>query len=514
MNSPGHVLIAEDDAPLRRVIARALEQAGFEVESVSEGDAALARAARTAFDVVLSDIQMPGGASGMEVLREMKRTQPETEVVIATGHGTMDIALECLRHGAFDLIEKPFAVDELVSTVRRAVEHRRLRTVRGLFEVSAALVREENRGRLPERIVDLACLAMDADDASLMLPDSKGILYVAHSNGFSVRNLADRSPRPMRGEIAGDVARAREPRILAGSKPASAACPDQRQILSSIVYPLVSGDRLLGVLNFNRTRNPRPFGTPDLERAGVLASQAMLALENTELLRRVVASEKLASIGQVAASIAHEVNNPICFIKANLGFVTRELETFETSGQILEMRRALSDAEEGALRIKNIVRDMQLVSRNDGASVQFDLNEPILAAVRITGGQLQASGKPEFWPGTGTYVRGNPAQLVQVFINLLVNAAHAMNGRRGSIRIETAVVGTNVEARVADEGYGIAPENRDRIFEPFFTTKPAGEGTGLGLGICREIVRKHGGEITVGDGAPNGTVFTVRIPAA
>ena len=296
------ILVADDEPGFRGRIAHALGAEGYEISMAEDGASAIAFLTQSEFDVVVTDVRM-SGASGVEVLRLTRMTAPDTHVVVTSESPSLAMAIECLRTGAFDFIQKPVDIIELVSAVTRAVESRRIHQAGDLYQASQAVLATQELERLPEVIVEVARRVMHADDASLMLPDPAGRLYVAYSSSLVPE---------VRGAIVGDervasrIARNREPVLITkglASDPRFSDIQDYKRVSSSIVYPLMAGERLVGVLNLNRADPDRPFRRGDVDRASVLASQALLALENSRLLRQMVASERLASIGQLAASV-------------------------------------------------------------------------------------------------------------------------------------------------------------------------------------------------------------------
>jgi signal transduction histidine kinase len=284
-------------------------------------------------------------------------------------------------------------------------------------------------------------------------------------------------------------------------------------VRSSIVYPLASGDRLVGVLNVNRTAKRKAFREADVDLAAVFASQALLALENVGLLRRVMRTERLAFLGRLAADLSHEVANPTSFIIANLEFLRENLPGEGPLG--LDLVSSAEEALQGARRIAKVVQDIRAVVRGEEpAHVRVDLNEAVRFAIRMSAHQLEGVAVESAFAGV-LPVLGDEARLGQVFLNLLVNAGHALAGRADArVRVTTEREGGQVRAIVSDNGPGIPRRDQGRIFDAFFTTKPSGSGSGLGLSISREIVRRHGGEIAVESEEGRGSRFIVTLPAA
>ncbi|MES1207817.1 MAG: ATP-binding protein, partial [Pseudomonadota bacterium] len=522
----------------RNMVAHELGEEGYGVSIANDGLRAISCLAETEYDVVVTDVRMPG-ASGVDVLRAARARTPETQVVMTTGYASLEMAIECLRAGAFDFVQKPFNIVDLVSTVARAIERRRLHATSELYQASQAVLATQELERLPEVIVEVARRVMNADDASLMLPDSEGRLYVAYSSSLlaEVRAAIGGEER-----VASRIARSREPVLITnglGGDPRFSDIQDYKRVSSSIVYPLLTGERLVGVLNLNRASAEHPFRRADVDRAAVLASQAMLALENSRLLRQMVASERLASIGQLAASVAHEINNPVSFVLTSHGFLHKSIgqlgrlaEALKAEPPTSPVRRiweelgsdtlytdlvqATDDLAEGVSRIRHIVFDLRGLARTEDAPSLVDINDAVRSALRVAAAEIRGRSLVTDL-GSGTMITGSTGRLSQVFLNLLVNAAQAVADRRdgkAEILVTTRREGDLVVAEVSNNGPAISPEHVPRIFEPFFTTKNAGMGTGLGLSTSRDIIRRHGGEIRVESSAETGTRFTLVLPAA
>ncbi len=259
---------------------------------------------------------------------------------------------------------------------------------------------------------------------------------------------------------------------------------------------------------------------------------------------KLIQSEKLASIGQLAAGVAHEINNPIGFIFSNFGTLEQYLEdlfqmldAYEqaeasvSDGAALARIRSLKadldidylkedipnlmrESRDGIQRVRKIVQDLKDFSRVDARQEweSVDLHAGIDSTLNIVNNEIKYKADVVKHYGALPEVQCLPSELNQVVLNLLVNAAHAITAERGTITISTGVEGPNVWVEVADTGAGIAQENLKRIFDPFFTTKPVGKGTGLGLSLSYGIVQKHSGRMEVHSELGVGTRFRVTLP--
>jgi signal transduction histidine kinase len=230
---------------------------------------------------------------------------------------------------------------------------------------------------------------------------------------------------------------------------------------------------------------------------------------------QVIQSAKLASLGQIAAGIVHELNNPLTSIVAYSDYLRKKAETRGSDPADVER---LSRINEAAERILRFARDLVAYSRpSPEVPAPVAIHDVIARALVFCEHLVDDAGVVVDRAFTADrLVRGVSGQLTQVFVNLITNACHAMQGGGGRLTIatETAPDDQWVIVTIADEGHGIEAEHIARIFDPFFTTKAEGGGTGLGLSIVHNIVTSHGGHIRVGSQAPRGTVFQIELPIA
>jgi len=346
-----------------------------------------------------------------------------------------------------------------------------------------------------------------------------------------------------------------------------------------MMIPLRVKERVFGVLVTSSTE-PNRFTEADVELLSAVANHVALAVDRaesfqtieelsrgledkvrvrTEQLRaaneelqaayrdlqatqmQLIQREKMASVGQLVAGVAHELNNPIGFVFSNVStledFVKRLRAMLETyrAASLPEAERARVQAQwdelkidyalkyldsmiqgirEGAERTRKIVRDLRVFARSqDDVWQAVDLHEDLESSLTLLNHLLKDRITVHRGFGELPSVECIRSQIDQVFLNLLANAAQAIAGE-GGITIETRCENGVAVVTISDTGPGISPDVIGRIFDPFFTTKPVGEGTGLGLSISYEIVKKHGGEIRAESPRGGGAVFTVRIPLA
>ncbi len=286
--------------------------------------------------------------------------------------------------------------------------------------------------------------------------------------------------------------------------------------------------------------------TADLQTANATlqtekAHQQVLIRKLEEAQNQLLQSEKMASIGQLAAGVAHEINNPVGFVNSNLGALQRyiadmlkllaayeRLDAALADDLLQDIKRLkqeidveflredvgnlLAESLDGLQRVKRIVQDLKDFSHVDESERQWaDLESGFDSTLRVVWNELKYKAEVVKQYGAIPQIECFPSQLNQVFMNLLVNASHAIE-EHGRITIRTGLDGDNVWVEVEDSGKGIQPEHLGRIFEPFFTTKPVGKGTGLGLSLSYGIVQKHGGRIEVNSVPGQGSTFRIVLP--
>jgi signal transduction histidine kinase len=281
----------------------------------------------------------------------------------------------------------------------------------------------------------------------------------------------------------------------------------------------------------------------------------MKALQQIKLLERELQqSQKLASIGQLAAGVAHEINNPTGFVSSNLGTLKgyqgdisrlidlyrelkesiklgdpspvaahiidfiKKIEAFEEEidlDYLLEdIVDLIEESKEGTERIKKIVEDLKHFAHPGQDKIQdTDLNKELTSTLNVVNNELKYKAQVVKEFNALPIIMANPQQLNQVFINILVNAAQSIE-KMGEIRIMTKAADGYVQIHISDTGCGIPEENLIKIFDPFFTTKGVGKGTGLGMNIAYNIIQKHKGDIQVESRVGEGTTFIISLPVA
>lgn len=296
----------------------------------------------------------------------------------------------------------------------------------------------------------------------------------------------------------------------------------QQNLLLSVLSVL-SGILILGVFLW------RAYFT-------VVKREHMFEVQLDEATKRLVQSEKLASLGELAAGVAHEINNPVGYVSSNLTTLQKYLTVYEKvldapeadTAEMTALKKKLNyafirddlqnlvkETQEGVGRVKAIIQDLKDYARTNAAAhyVASDIQVGLKSMLNIARNQLKDRADVRLSLGDLPLVECAPSQIDQVFLNLIVNAAQAMpEGKMGLIDIRTDCDDTQVWIEVQDNGPGIPPEILKKIFDPFFTTKGPGTGTGLGLSVSTNIIQQHGGTLDVASTVGVGTTFKITLP--
>jgi two-component system, NtrC family, sensor kinase len=473
-----------DDSPLvLRIVRDELERAGFSVDTALDGDAGVERAVAAPPDVIVCDLSMPG-RDGLDTIRSLKQVIPSVPIVVLTEQNEALPAVAAMRLGAAAWVRKG---DDLLGPVEDAVDRRR-----------AELAQERQR----------AAIAQASSDTLNYLLDHAGEPMLIHRHGLIVRV----NPPLLR---CFGIARADD---VVG-RPLMFATPEANR--SHLERTLRNSEAGKGTEPVAFT-TVRIDGSPiDVEATTMpivyQGEPASLGIIRDLTARRrheanLVMTDRLSSMGLIAAGVAHEINNPLAYLFSNLNWLDEELGERSSS----EVRQVLHDFRDGLARIRNIVADLKGMSRDSEVVTNLDVRHEVELAMRMASPSVRAKADLVAELCDAPPVKGRPNRLTQVFLNLFLNAAQAMAERRPENRITVSmrVAADSVAVEVADNGPGMPREVVRRLFQPFFTTKPAGIGTGLGLSISKTIVESCGGAIAVASSPGAGTQFTVVLPVA
>jgi len=554
------VLVVDDESSVREVLSVALAEQGVNVLTAGTAEEGLSVMEGATISVAIVDIKLPG-MSGIDLLAEIKRRSPSTEVIIMTSYASLETVIEAIRREAYDYIQKPFEdLDIVWITVRRALERRSLsvknQELLGRLEeknrdLTAALKRTNSLvsagramsgiGTLPELLdyfVGVAAGELGVTRVSLMLFDEAGeeMSVVAH------RGLEEEAVRKIRVKagdgIAGWVAREGKPilvkdvvsdhRIHCPLESTSAGSFISAPIVLSI--PILLQEKVMGVINVTNRESGVPFEEEDLSFLYGLAGQAAVAIERArqfdelqqafaslkDAQKSIVHTARLKALGQMAAGIAHDFNNLLNGILGFSQILERKLASPDPDLQAIraDIGRIQKLSLQGAETVKR-VQDFSRV-RRDGPSENVDLNAVVRNAVDVTRNRwkhecemrgIRIEVRLDLGPIPTT--TGNASELGQAVNNLIFNAVDAMPSG-GTLTLRTCAEGESIDLEVSDTGVGMTREVRERLFEPFFSTK--GGGQGLGTSIVYGIVARHDGEVAVSSESGKGTTIRLRLP--
>jgi two-component system, NtrC family, sensor kinase len=513
MSAATLALVAMTDPVAAARLREGLERLSCEVKVVGSVIDAIAELHGVEYDLAIIAKSLPPRGA-LDVVRVARELSPDTDVVVMLEDGERDPPIECVRCGAFDFLRQPLSTEELGEVVERARVRRNTQTTTALSRTTHAILAGTDPQKLPSLIVDLAAELLSADGVGLYRTDASGQLAAAYARGFS--RESDREELLALATRLSATRASVTPLLLPDDATTELDGLSTVRIRSAIICPILFDGRVAGVLAAERSSDPRPFRRSDATRFGVFASQLRLAFENARLLEKTVATERLAAIGELAAGVAHEINNPLQYVLQNCVSALEALEELGAPAQ--EIQEMLVDVRDGAERIREISRDLRTLSRGTSAPEVFDLADSVRSALRIAASPLRAASvKVATRIAARLPVSGSPGRMCQVFVNLLVNAAQAADSPSvaGPVRVEVdaSEAGGEIVATIRDTGPGMAPDHLARIFDAFFTTKSSENGTGLGLSIARAIVADHGGRIEVTSELGKGTTFRITLPS-
>ncbi len=533
------VLIADDDPQLGEMIREILQLASCEVLEARSGEETLEILQREVqagrpVDILLLDILMPG-ISGYDVISRVK-SDPDlagVSIIVTTALSSIADKTLGLGMGADDYLTKPFDPRELLARIQVIMRIRRTEQSLRQRNQELAALNEISRTIISSLELEEVLNAM-MEGVRRMFPVSAGVLVLLDEDvgGFAVRRAIGEhpllgKPLPREPSIIGHVVTSGTPYLTNDVAHDERFSPlvdgGGRPVSSFLCVPLTVREHVVGALGL-ADRLGGPFTETDRDLLQTLAGAAAVAIENAQLYAEVadyaqalersqaqlIQAEKMAAVGRLAASIAHEINNPLQAIHNTIHLALSERLPPEKRREYLKM------AQQEVERLIGIIQRMlEFYRPSPGTAVLADVNQILRSALAIADKRLQHghvqvhTRLEENLPP----VLAIPDQLTQVFLNILINAVEAMpNG--GELRIGSLLTedGRWVLVAIRDSGPGLTPDQMAHLFEPFYTTKPS--GTGLGLAISYGIVERHGGSIEVSSQPGQGATFVVRLPVA
>jgi PAS domain S-box-containing protein len=503
------VLVVENSAADADSLVRELERSEWLVDhAVVNSERRLhEELAHRTWDLVVSDFALPG-LSGLQALRIVKEADPNLPFICVSGTAGEEAAVAVLQAGADDFLVKG-KLARLSLALERALREAAERKARN--EAECAVRRSEERLRA---VVDSMGDTVFTVDMELRHDRIFG--RRATLSGFASTRLLGRTPLEVWGEDLGGAMQAAMKRALAG----------ERTMHEWTVE--LSDAHLHFQTSYSALRSESG------KTVGVVGTERDITLQKLTDAR-LLAADRMASVGILASGVAHEIKNPLAALAANVELACGELEHLDrlNTGANVEHTQVLSrlhaelnDARESSARIRDVVQDLGVLSRSDAeATHPVDLHMVLENALRVTANLTRHSATVVRKLGSIPPVLGDETRLGQLFRNLIMNAVASIpagNADKNEIRITTSAVpggdeparGPRVVIEVIDTGRGMEESVARRLFTPFFTTKPVGAGIGLELAICHRIATALGGTISARSSKDGGSVFRVELPAA
>ncbi len=554
------VLVIDDEPDMREMLMFTLSPGEFEVVTADGGRAAVELLGTRRFDVAVTDMKMPG-MNGVETVAALRQLDPDMEIIVATGYASLETALACMKHGAYDYIRKPYDVAELRHLILRAVEKRRLRSLVPLYEVSCALLSLRSRAEVVSHLGELALDLIPHQSFRLLLPepDTEELSICASADGLEL-------PAGALRELARRATRSQEPVCVVQTARDWPFSPVDR-LGSALAYSLQVGRAPAGSLILMRGVGQPAFSVSELQRGSLFAAQLALALEtarlNGELEARVkdleatreelVKAEKLASVGKLAAGLSHELSNPLAFTKASLQALSaysgsvravwtmsrqvasalqqrgepqlaelaRQLLTAagpDTEASVQDAQEAASDAIDGIRRVEVLLTELRALSGSG----------PTAPAERVDVARLLRA-----WSGEGVLSR--PVQLDMAphvhanigrvdleeslgrILRFLCEATPARSQGERPLMLRAGHEAGRPCIWIEDPLLELSEARRAEIFDPRLQADSKSGRTmrlNLGLALAWRLLRRMGADLAVSQGSSGGSVFRLLLPAA
>ncbi len=555
------VLIVEDDPTTRKLLLRFLSE--FNPIAAVDGVDGWEKFHEIQPAVVITDLRMPQ-MDGMTLFKNIRNESPATPVIILSGRGTLTDAIEAIHLGASDYLEKPIANKEFViHAVRKAFEKIRYNDLQEHYQqtLEQEVADKTAQFRLELKAREEAEQKMKMAEREWQrtfdaIPD---LIAIIDKDYKFIRT--NKAMAQVLGRSSDEIEGTRCYEVLHGAAKPPNSCPHHQLLLDGKKCVMEQFEKCLGghvevtVVPYHSEDGKTLLGSVHIFRD--INERKTIEEEGKRMQTQLLHAQKLESVGQLAAGIAHEINTPVQFVSANNEFLNEAFEevsalitTFDATfqqalkgtvdpDQLTKTSEALEDADweylsaeiptaigqnmEGLKRVTSIVRAMKEFSHPGSKEKERrNLNDILNTTATVARNEwkyvsdLVLDLDPELAP-----VDCFADDMGQVFLNMIINAAHAIEeklgrtpvGDKGTIRVETRNIEEYVEVRIIDNGSGIPVGKLQKIFEPFYTTKKVGHGTGQGLAIAWDIVHtKHAGVLEVESREGEGSTFIIKIP--
>lgn len=559
----GETVLAVDDREdsLKFLREYILEPNGYKMVQAGNGLEALEIVQKHPVDLIISDLVMPK-MGGLELLENLHEKGLDIPTILMTFHGSEGTAVRAFRLGARDYIMKPFAVEEMLNAIDRALTESRLRQerdqltrtvlkvnrqlenrvqeLRFLYGIGRSVTSLQNLEPILNRIVEAAVYLTKAEEGSLMLidPDS-GELYLRAARGMGEKSAKNLRLK-MQDSIAGQVVRTGRPVMIGGvNRDDSFKVKTGYFVKALLNVPLKVTDRVIGVLAVHNKTNLRAFSERHLNLLMALADYASIAIENARMYTRLTSdvdraeessrklekmvedrtaelqkannqltqSEKLAALGYMSAGLAKEINTPINTILDNIHQLNSRLTPSNDNRQLI------ASLERQALHCRQTVQSLLNFSNPKRHKLEeTDLNQVIETAWSKFNEENNIDDKVEFVRGFDPRLPAATvdSQHIEQAIFYLIRTAFQSMPNGGTLRITTRAVGSEMQIIIGHNGRGISPKDLRHIFDPFYETNH--QAYGLDLSIAQAVITRHQGTIEVESERGQGTTFTIHLP--
>jgi len=561
MDDKERILIVDDDEGICRSLMLIFETKGYETETARTGQEAIEKAQGRFFNVALLDIRLPD-MEGIELLAPLKEMHPDMALILVTGYASLETAVQALNEGASAYITKPLNLDEVLANVRETLEKQRL--IKEKRQAEESLRQRNYELALLHRASQMLASTLDLDqvlttivgEVSLLLNVTSCSVWLIVPETYELvcRQAAGSQSEIVRGwrlapgqGIAGWVSRSGESLVVPDTRSDKRHFKGVEQktgleLRSILCVPLRLKQEVIGVLEV-LDREADRFQPAHLRVAEALAASAAIAVQNARLYdsaqrelterkraeealkeysgrleemveqrtkelrdaqEQLIHAERLAAIGQLGASVGHELRNPLGVIKNSTYYINMKLGDADE-----KVKKHLKIIEREIETSNKIINDLLGFARDKKPTLQkTQINTVVqdaLSHTTVPDAVAVVTELEEYLPP----LMADPSQIEQVFINMISNAAQAMSDG-GRLEISTKAEDGFIVTEFKDNGCGIPDENLGRLFEPLFTTKA--KGIGLGLAVSKQLVEAHEGTIEVESQVGKGTTFRVRLP--
>jgi signal transduction histidine kinase/DNA-binding response OmpR family regulator len=520
------ILIIDDEPGILELCRKVLSREKYNVFTTKSGAEGLKLLPQEMFDLVLTDLRL-GDMNGIDLIKKVKHSYPNTEIMVITGQATLETAIEALKSGAYDYIPKPFNIQELVTAVRKALDFSRLRRQENIFreiiylyKFSQEIPKSPSESDLANFTLERAVKVLQADSGSIFVfqPIDNKLVPIAISGSKIYDNVS-------LGEgIVGWVAEKKQSLLLQDgldSAPQFKDLPKRHDIVSSMIVPLMDRDVLLGVICVNRFAKLTnyQFSPHDLESLQIFALHATLILSALRHHHALLELDKLKS--EFIANVSHELRTPLMAIGGAMELLKSYIENVANK-KINDITDLIT---RNAQRMNFLVNDLLDFSRLETKQSKLNIvNFSISKLIDETAEDINFKAKEKGISLTIENIDKTPElnltadreKIKQIISNLLTNAVK-FTPNNGWIKLEYKIEGDNsVLVTVADSGIGIPLDKQKYIFDKFYqvdgSISRSHSGFGLGLAIVKSSVLAHKGKIWV-ESVPNqGAKFFVQLP--